>query len=91
MWGEDKLECNTKANLGCQEAKPPTNTSLSKLENVSVDGVLMDEVRCNINPCRTIVHYCKFGNFRENFIFANSFKTHICDVENSRQGRDLPI
>ena len=25
--------------------------------------------------------YCKFGNFRENFIFANSVKTHIFDVE----------
>ena len=36
--------------------------------------------------------YCKFGNFRENFIIANSVKTsgrgktHICDVKNSRQG-----
>ena len=35
--------------------------------------------------------YCKFGNFRENCIFANSVKTHICDVENSRQWRDLPL
>ena len=34
---------------------------------------------------------CKFGTFRDNFIFANSVKTHICDVENSRQGRDLPL
>ena len=25
------------------------------------------------------------------FIFANSVKTHICDVENLRQGHDLPI
>ena len=25
--------------------------------------------------------FCKFGNFRENFIFANSFKRHICDVK----------
>ena len=25
--------------------------------------------------------YCKFGNFRENFIFADSVKTHICKVE----------
>ena len=33
--------------------------------------------------------YCKFGNFRENFIFANSVKTHICNVENSWQGRDI--
>ena len=23
--------------------------------------------------------YCKFGNFRENFIFANSVKRHNCD------------
>ena len=27
---------------------------------------------------------CKFGNFRENFIFANSVKRHICDVKYSR-------
>ena len=25
--------------------------------------------------------YCKFGNFRENFIFANNVKIHICDVQ----------
>ena len=24
--------------------------------------------------------YCKSGNFRENFIFANSVIRHICDV-----------
>ena len=35
--------------------------------------------------------YCKFGNFRENFIFANGVKRHICDVKNSRQRHDLPI
>ena len=35
--------------------------------------------------------YCKSGNFRENFIFANSVKRHICDVRNSRLGHDLPI
>ena len=29
----------------------------------------------------TILAYCKFGNFRENFIFANSVKRHICDVK----------
>ena len=34
---------------------------------------------------------CKFGNFRENFIFAKSVITDICGGENSRQGRDLPI
>ena len=33
---------------------------------------------------------CKFGNFRENFIFANSVKRHICDVKKSQLGHDLP-
>ena len=33
--------------------------------------------------------YCKFGN-RENFIFTNSVKRHICHIENSRLGHDLP-
>ena len=37
------------------------------------------------------MQYCKFGNFRENFIFANSVKRHICDAKNSRLGHDLRI
>ena len=28
--------------------------------------------------------YCKFRNFRENFIFAKNIKRHVCDVKNSR-------
>ena len=28
--------------------------------------------------------------FRENFIFWNSVKRHICDVKNLRLGHDLP-
>ena len=32
----------------------------------------------------------KIRNFRENSIFANSIKIHICDVRNSRVGHDLP-
>ena len=35
--------------------------------------------------------FCKFGNFRENSIFANGVERHICDVKNSRQRHDLPI
>ena len=35
--------------------------------------------------------YCKFENFPENFIFANSVKRHICDVKNLPIGHDLPI
>ena len=30
---------------------------------------------------RPFLWYCKFGNFRVNFIFANSVKRHICDVK----------
>ena len=30
------------------------------------------------------------GNFRENFIFANSFKRHICHVKNSEAEHNLP-
>ena len=35
--------------------------------------------------------YCRFGNFRENFIFANSSKGDISDVKNSRVRQGLPI
>ena len=35
--------------------------------------------------------YCKFRNFRENFIFANSIQRHISDVKNSRLRQDLPL
>ena len=38
-----------------------------------------------------IVIYCRFGNFRENFIFANSIKRHISDVKKSRIRQDLPL
>ena len=31
----------------------------------------------------TMGPYCKFGKFRENFIFANSIKRHICDSQSS--------
>ena len=35
--------------------------------------------------------YWTFGKFRENFIFANSLKRHICHFKNSRQGHDFNI
>ena len=31
------------------------------------------------NGLKVLLIYCKFGNFRENFIFANSIKRRICD------------
>ena len=37
------------------------------------------------------IEYSRFGNFRENFIFANSIKRHISGVKNSRLRQDLPI
>ena len=37
------------------------------------------------------LQYCKLGNFPDNFIFVNSVKRHICDVQNSRLEYDLPI
>ena len=36
------------------------------------------------------VNRCKFRNFRENFIFTNSVKKHICDVKKLGIGYDLP-
>ena len=33
----------------------------------------------------------KFGNFRENFIFANSVKMQICDPQSSRLRHDLHV
>ena len=35
-------------------------------------------------------NYCKFGYFRDNFIFANNIKIYVCDVKNSRLENDLP-
>ena len=38
-----------------------------------------------------LTYYCRFGNFRENFIFANSVKRHICDAQSWRQRHDLNV
>ena len=45
-------------------------------------------VNLQISRC---VHVLKSGNFRDNFIFENSVKKHICDVKNSRPGHDIPL
>ena len=37
------------------------------------------------------IKYCRFGKFRDNYIFANSIKRHISDVKNSPLRQDLPI
>ena len=40
--------------------------------------VVSIELTVNGQSCEA--QYCKSGNFRENFIFANCIKRHICDV-----------
>ena len=45
---------------------------------------------CGICVGPDFVNNCKFGNFCENVIFANSVIRHICHVKNSRLGHDLP-
>ena len=37
------------------------------------------------------INYCKFGNFSDNFIFANSIKRPICNVKKLQLAPDLPI
>ena len=58
-----------------------SDLGLTCLKSLSEDKIV---------TCRQWNEYCKFGNFRENFIFANSVKRHNCDVKNSRLGHDLP-
>ena len=65
-----------------------------KLLNAILKAVLSTseaQVNQNIHCHLTHVKYCRFGNFRENFIFANSIKRHISDVKNSRIRQDLPL
>ena len=38
---------------------------------------------------RKDLDHCKFRNFGENFILANSVKRHSCDIKNSQLGHDL--
>ena len=47
-------------------------------------NVISTEISC-------IGLYCRFGNFPENFIFANSIKRQISDVKYLQLRQDLPI
>ena len=66
---------------------------------VGVVVVLGSNVVGHISKCETHswrkqywkYMYCKLGNFCKNFTFANDVKRHICDVNYSRLGHDLPI
>ena len=50
----------------------------------------MVEVQQHLWLKSVILRYCKFGNFRENFIFAKSAKRHICQLKKTRLWHDLP-
>ena len=46
---------------------------------------------CRLCQILILVCDCKFRNGRDNFIFGNSIKRHICDIKNWGLGHDLPI
>ena len=86
-------------NIGFLEAKKRDNFDCFIFHDVDL---LPEDTRnlysCTKNPRHMSsaidvfqYRYCRFGNFRENFIFANSIKRHISDVKNSRLRQDLPI
>ena len=62
-------------------------THLHEKQDKQLKENITQSVETNLPFCG----YCKFENFRENFIFTNSVKTHICYVKNARQGRELPL
>ena len=67
----------------------PSNTSARAFKK----GLWAYAININI-PCTCtslcLFEYCKFRNFREKFIFANSVQRHICHCKNSPPGHDLP-
>ena len=40
---------------------------------------------------KSLTLYCKFGNFRENYIFPNSVQRHICNAKYSLLEHDLTV
>ena len=56
--------------------------ALASLSLVALLALLGDKVKyCVLSD----LFLLQFRNFRENFIFANIVKRHICDVNNSRK------
>ena len=67
----------------CEFDSMKRNPMTNHLDVYSIDS--------KVSPLLRKGKYCKFGNFRENFIFENGTKRQICDVKNSQQRHDLPI
>ena len=66
---------------------PPPHPKGSKCASAPLQYVAPHDTE---QSSSTSVLYCKFGNFREHFIFANSVKRDICHIKNSRLGHDIP-
>ena len=60
------------------------------INSIKHDYSCISDMVATFNETVSSIRYCKFGNFCENFNYANSIKRHICDVKNSRLGHDLP-
>ena len=63
----------------------------SELATRSISETEYNENWCKRSVSNDLTLYCKLGNFRENFVFAKSVKTHICDAKKSRLSHDLRI
>ena len=63
------IHIRNKSEAGSTSFSPP------------VKIVLKSPKQSGETNCFCSVYYCKSGNFRENFIFANSVKRYICDAK----------
>ena len=98
----DVINYVTSRWVTCRFMRLPTlqfGTKLQKdnhIQNFHLGGISSDicsenfrpYIRRYISPNENI-EYINPLNFRENFIFANIFKRHICHVQKSRLGPDL--
>ena len=76
------------------ESKQDCESLLTQIDNIhDVNGSHLAEEEKLVKRKDTgllNLEYCKFRNFRENFIFPHSVKRHICNILKSRLWHDLP-
>ena len=61
------------------------------LQDLNIAGLYMRSLFSLVEQSEHHVIYCKFRNFRENFIFVNRVKRHFRDVKYLLLGDDLHI
>ena len=68
-------------------------SALTNILDISLHGFAKSKVSLMIANYIKLFEriYFRFGNFRENFVLANSIKRLTSDVKNSRLRQDLPI